>query len=681
VTIIPWQTKEVEMIIKWILSQKYFNSKKLTKTDLSPCIVNILFNRGYTSLISILDFLRPSLFDLYSPFLFKDMKKIVNRLENALKNGDKILLYGDYDADGISGTSLLYKVLKRFGFNVFVYIPTRDEGYGLHEEVVNKAANNGIKLIVTIDCGITAIEEVLLASSYQMDTIITDHHEPLSELPNALGILNPKIKDSGYPFRDLAGVGVVFKLIQALYKHFNYPRDLGTELDYLDIVALGTIADIVPLVGENRILVKYGLQLMSETKHAGIRALLRECGLEGKDIKCGHISYYVAPRINAPGRMDTAHLALNLFLEEDYEQALQLAKQLSNENRQRQMAEAEILKDAENMLSTAPVPEVIVLSSPNWNHGVIGIVASRLVERYQRPVFLIAEEKDLGKGSARGVSNYNVIEELTKHSTLLTKYGGHKQAAGFTIPIKNIKLFREGLIKSFRESGVLFQKNYLIDSVVSLDQLSFELQSELDQMAPFGLCNPAPILLTEGLLIKNIFTMGKDNEHLKLILEENNYAIEAVAFKKGEEFEKLKQIKKIDILYTLEFNVFHGNQKLQANIIDYRESNSYSLSEIACTEEYQLDGFSGELCLKNIFINRDILVELYKLLKKRINKDNILIWEPDLNNHNLLHMIKIFEELGIITWLAGTGPFILRLNAIKKTDLDRSLRFRVLSKK
>ena len=235
------------MIVKWSFSQGFKNITKQNEIDLSPCTVNILFNRGYTTLNDVLDFLRPSLFDLHSPFYFKDMENIVNRLDEALKKGEKILLYGDYDVDGISGTSLLYKVLKRFGFKVVVYIPTRDEGYGLHEEVIIKAANNDVKLIVTIDCGITSIEEVALASTYQIDTIITDHHEPLSELPNALGILNPKVKDSGYPFKELAGVGVVFKLVQALYKHFDYPEGLDAEIDYLDYVALGTIADIVQI--------------------------------------------------------------------------------------------------------------------------------------------------------------------------------------------------------------------------------------------------------------------------------------------------------------------------------------------------------------------------------------------------------------------------------------------------
>jgi len=669
------------MLIKWSLSQRYNNISKLPRIDLSPCTFNILFNRGYSSLNDILDFLRPSLFDLHSPFLFKDMKKVVNRFENALKNGEIILLYGDYDVDGISGTSLLYKVLKKIGFKVLVYIPTRDEGYGLHEEVIIKAANNGVKLIVTIDCGITALEEIYLASSYQIDTIITDHHEPLSELPKALAILNPKVKDSGYPFRDLAGVGVVFKLIQALHKHFSYQRDLGEEIEYLDLVALGTIADIVPLVGENRVFVKYGLEIMPKTKNVGMKALLKECGLEGKKIKSGHVSYYVAPRINAAGRMDTAHLALNLFLEEDYEKALQLAKKLTNENRQRQMAEAETLKDVENMLSSGPLPEVIVLSSPEWNHGVIGIVASRLVERYQRPVFLIAEENDLGKGSARGFSNYHVIEELTRLAPLLTKFGGHKQAAGFTIPVKNIDLFREGLLKSFRESGVSFQKNYVIDYVLPMEEINLKLQSELDQIAPFGPSNPAPVLMTEGLFIKNIITMGKENEHLKLILGNNNCEIEAVAFKKGKEFEKLKQMKKIDILYTLELNEFQGSQKLQANIIDYCESDTCCLSEIACAEEYCFGVINDRFYSNDVLINRDILVDFYKLLKKKTNYDNIIKWEPDLTNNNQFHMIKIFEELGIVSWLAGTGPFILKLNIINKTDLYQSLRFRVLCNK
>lgn len=670
----------------WNLSRKPIPcSQNLMDLGIHQSVISILWNRGYTSLDNILEYLRPSLFDLHSPFLFKDMQIVIDRIGKALNHKEKVLVYGDYDADGITGTSLIYKVLIRFGFNVIVYIPSRDEGYGLHKEIIEKAASNGVNLIITVDCGITALEEISLASSYGMDVIITDHHEPQNILPPAIGILNPKVEHSGYPFKYLAGVGVAFKLVQAIYRYFDYPvAEVGLEKDYLDLVALGTIADIVPLIGENRILTKYGLQVMEKTKHIGIRAIIEECGLSGKKLKSGQISFIVAPRINAAGRMDTARLALNLLLEDNYEEALAIAKELSKENFQRQCTEKEILKDAQNILSEGPLPEIIVLSSPNWNHGVIGIVASRLVEIYRRPVYLVSEDGEIGKGSARGIPGYHVLNELDKHSALLTKYGGHKQAAGFTLRVQNIDSLREGLTCSFIESGLTFKEQYNIDSIVTLGELGLNLHDELEQMAPFGMNNPAPLLMTESLEIKKIFTMGKENEHLKMILELNNHQVEALAFKKGNDLEQLSKMGKIDIIYSLEINNYMGEEKIQAVLKDYRQSiQDRCFSDAACSKaevSASLDNDLLEICSNDIILNRQMLVNLYQTLMNTTNENNIIYWLPDeADAQTQLNMVKIFEELELVSWLAGTGPFLLKPNSKEKTNLQSSLRFRMLS--
>lgn len=663
----------------WSLSQNNNSCYDfLDKSNIPQGIMNILWNRGYSSIESALEYLRPSLFDLHSPFLFKDMQKVIDRLEKALKYKEKVLVYGDYDADGITGTSLLYKVLKNFGFNIIVYIPSREEGYGLHKDVIDKAGSNNVALIITVDCGITAIEETILASTYGIDMIITDHHEPQEILPSALGILNPKVEDSGYPFKYLAGVGVAFKLVQALYSHFDYPQDeVGSEFEYLDLVALGTIADIVPLVGENRILAKYGLQIMENTIHTGLKALLYECGLNEKHLKAGQVSFILAPRINAAGRMDTARLALNLLLEEQYEDALVVAKQLSTENYQRQLTEKEILKEAEQILSLGPMPDVIVLSSPNWNHGVIGIVASRLVERFQRPVYLIAEEGEVGKGSARGIPDYHVLEELIKQDSLLSKYGGHKQAAGFTILIDNIAKFKEGLNISFKESGMSFQQRFNIDAIVPSEDISLSFQRELEQMAPFGAGNPAPLLLTQRLKIKKALTMGKEGEHIKLFLESKSNKLEAVAFKQGKELENIRGIEIIDIIYSLELNEYGGEKKIQAVLKDYRKASGNFLDEVACSTEDLVQNQSTEDRSTDSSLNRQMLVELYKGFKHLIDEDNIFLWNPQ--NKNELQMIKVFEELGLVRWLGGTDPYLIELTSKEKTDLQSSLRFRMLS--
>ena len=669
----------------WILSPKRCHpSRDLLETYFSETMTDILLNRGYTSTACILEYLRPSLFALHSPFLFKDMENIIQRLDRAHKHDEKILIYGDYDADGVTGTALLYKVFIKFGFNVVVHIPSREEGYGLHSEIITKAIENEVALIVTVDCGITALEEAELAAGQGVDLIITDHHEPLEALPMAVGILNPKVKDSGYPFEHLAGVGVAYKLVQALYSHFGYAIDgTASELEYLDLVALGTIADIVPLIGENRIIVKYGLQQMEHTIHTGLKALLEECGLGGKKLKSGQIAFTVAPRINAAGRMDTAHMALNLLLEEDLQEAENSAKDLSQENNLRQSIEKEIFIEIQKQLELEleKIPEVIVLSSPTWHHGVIGIVASRLVERYHRPVFLISEDGANGKGSARGISGYNIIKELQKQAYLLDKYGGHKQAAGFSLPIENIHLLKNGLNNSVQQHDLLLTARHHVESDVSWKDLNIHILEELEQMAPFGAGNPGPLLMTHGLQINKVVKIGRAGEHLKLILQQEQKTLEALAFRKGNEHEQLKSINNLDIIYFLESNFFSGEEKLQAIIKDYHDSVSTGLVEIACAEEDpEHHDFVWEVKQQEQVPSREMLADFYKSLKVLAQGTEYFCWQREHNNEDVeLDFIKIFEEIGLITWVGGTGPYYLKLNTIMKTDLNTSLRYKMLS--
>lgn len=664
----------------WSLSQKQL-SLEIAKEILSPSVAQILSKRGFTTIEDTLEYLRPSLFNLHSPFLFKDMRQIMLRLEKALELKEKILVYGDYDADGVTGTALIYKAFKNFGFNVLLHIPTREEGYGLHKDIIDKAAANSVTLIITVDCGITAIEETELASGYGIDLIITDHHEPPEILPAALGILNPKVKDSGYPFPHLAGVGVAYKLVQALFAHCQPDLSKHTELAYLDLVALGTIADIVPLIGENRILVKFGLKVMENSPNMGIKALLEECGLKNKKLKAGQVSFIIAPRINAAGRMDTARLALNLLLEEEYEEALALAKELSQENYRRQLTEKKIFQEAKEILLKEPLPAVIVLSSPHWHHGVIGIVASRLVECFHRPVYLIAEEGETGKGSARGIPGYHVYEELTKQASLLLKFGGHKQAAGFTLERSKINAFKESINESFVNSGLLYQKEYTIDAVLPCAEINLDLQKELAQMAPFGVGNPEPLLLTSNLTIKKLIAMGKEGEHLKLFLESGNHQLEAVAFRKGQALEELNNMKKIDMIYSLEANDYLGQERVQAVLKDYRQANGDSFTEAACSsEEPEIKPIIGFISNKNnhISLTRQNLVNFYKELRKAA-KTPFFSWQPNGDSKYQMECLKILEELGLVTWMGGTGPYLIRLNTAKKTDLQYSLRFRMLS--
>ncbi|MCO1600129.1 single-stranded-DNA-specific exonuclease RecJ [Desulfosporosinus nitroreducens] len=537
---------------------------------ISPVVSEILIQRGYQQPEEAIEFMRPTLLNLISPFCFCDMLKAVERLSLALERKEKVLIYGDYDVDGVTSTTLLYKVLIDLGLQAVAYIPHRqDEGYGLHSEAVERAAKAGVSVLITVDCGVTAVVEVELAKTLNIDVIITDHHEPLKVLPKAFAIINPKLENSGYPFRDLAGVGVAFKLAQALLQSLgNDETGIHSEIKLLDLVALGTIADLVPLIGENRVLVHYGLRQMEETNHPGLAALIEECGLKDKTLKAGQIGFMVAPRINAAGRMDSARAGLELLLTEDAERAGELARQLTQENQSRQETEKEILAEAISLLEREPLPRVIVLSTDHWHHGVVGIVASRLVERYYRPVFIISEDGEEAKGSARGIAGYPVLEQLSTQAHLLTKFGGHKQAAGFSLPAKNIEKLREGLNEqalAFDET--LFHEVLRIDSQVALDAVSGDLLRQLDLMAPFGFGNPGPVLASKEIPVHSLSTVGKDQSHLKFRFGSKG-ELEGIAFRLGERLNELKDKLTLDAAFVLDWNTFRGQENVQLMIKD-----------------------------------------------------------------------------------------------------------------
>ncbi|GAB6155317.1 single-stranded-DNA-specific exonuclease RecJ [Desulfosporosinus burensis] len=556
---------------------------------ISPVVTDILAQRGFREPEEAIEFLRPTLLNLLSPFCFKDMNKTVQRLSLAFVQKEKILIYGDYDVDGVTSTTILYKVLSDLGFQAVAYIPHRqDEGYGLHSEAIERAAKAGVGLLITVDCGITAVSEVRLAHTLKIDVIITDHHEPPDTLPEAFAILNPKVENSGYPFRDLAGVGVAFKLAQALLHSFgNQEVGIHTETQLLDLVALGTIADLVPLVGENRIFVQFGLRQMADTHHLGLLALLEECGLRnGSPLKAGQIGFMVAPRINAAGRMDSARAGLELLLTGDQERASELAHQLTLENQARQDVEKAILAEAIAMLECEPIPRVIVLSADHWHHGVIGIVASRLVERYYRPVFMIAEEGDEAKGSARGIAGYPVLEQLSTQAQLLIKFGGHRQAAGFSLLTADIGHFRAGLNEQalvFEET--LFQEVLKIDRQVSIEAVSADLLRQLEQMAPFGYGNPGPTLASQAIPVHSVSAVGKERSHIKFRFGAQGEQ-EGIAFRLGDRMNELKDKISLDAAFSLDWNTFRGRENVQLMIKDIQsEAQWSSVQEIAATND------------------------------------------------------------------------------------------------
>ena len=662
---------------------------------LSPVVSDILIQRNLQEPEKVVDFLRPTLLNLASPFCFTQMDRVVKRLGSALENREKVLVYGDYDVDGVTSTALLYKVLTDLGFQAVAYIPHRlEEGYGLHEAAIRRAAQADVKVIITVDCGITACSEVAVARELGLDVIVTDHHEPQEQLPQAYAILNPKVEGAGYPFRELAGVGVAFKVAQALLQTLGRTcKAIWTELELLDLVTLGTIADLVPLTGENRVIVKLGLSQMEKTLHPGLEALLAECGLENKPLKAGQIGFMVAPRINAAGRMDSAREGLELMLTEDPDRATELARLLTKENQERQETEKEILAEAIAMLEQAPLPRVIVLAADHWHHGVIGIVASRLVERYYRPVFMISEDGEEGKGSARGIPGYPVLEQLKTQAEILLNFGGHAAAAGFSLRRENIGRLRDGLNDQaavFEEA--LFREVLHIDRKTSIEEVSPGLLKELEQIAPFGFGNSGPVLAIQGLRVKSVRPVGKEQSHLKFSFGAQG-DVEGIAFRLGERLPELSQAGSLDAAFSLDWNTFQGAERVQMVIKDIQPQADWVSDQIAVqslarqeiaaaldNDEQNLWEAGSETDLRRMcgYLTRDQLIEVYRGLQKQAKETNpFSLALPAGDSSDYKQALKIFEELGFIRCLGGSETLTLELVPVKgKLDLNGSLRFR-----
>ncbi len=535
----------------------------------------ILLQRGIDCFDKARTYFRPEVEELHDPFLMKDMDKAVDRLHQALEKGERILVYGDYDVDGVSGSSLLYLILSRMvGSRVTYYIPDRiTEGYGLSRQAIQEYAEKGVSLILTIDCGVTAVDEIRFARERGVDVLVCDHHEPGDELPPAAAILDPKRPDCPYPFKELAGVGVGFKLMQALYQRLGL---VESELDeYLDIVAIGSCADIVPLIDENRILVRHGLDRINSNPRFGIKALLESSGIDRKEITVGLVVFVLAPRINAVGRMGDARRAVQLFTSQNLQQARTLAKELEKENKARRDVDETTFKEAleiiENQFDTVN-DYAFVLYKRDWHPGVIGIAASRIVERFYRPTIMISVVDGIGKGSARSIANFNVYEAIKQCSQHLITFGGHKYAAGLTIREENIPPFIEMFKEAARaqitpEDLVPIIK---IDCEVNLSDFDERLMRLLKLMGPFGPLNLRPVFVSRKLKVVGEPSVVGSN-HLKLNLEQNGVTMTAIGFNFADQAEEvLKNNGIIDCAYVLEENYWNGRKELQMRLKDIK---------------------------------------------------------------------------------------------------------------
>ncbi len=548
---------------------------------ISLLLSQLLINRGITQLELAKAFLAPDMTQLHDPFQFKDMKRAVERICQAIKNQEQVLIYGDYDVDGITSISLVIRVLGKYlPGKLLYYIPKRlDEGYGLHLSSLSKALSKGVSLIVTVDCGISAIEEADYLKSQGVDLIITDHHEAPSVLPDAYAIINPKAPSSGYPFQQLAGVGVAFKLLQAMTRY--YPDLEEKLLNNMDLVAFGTVADIVPLLGENRILVKYGLAKLQHTQNIGLQALLQTVGLKDREITTGHIGFILAPRINAAGRMGSSSNGVKLFITNDPLLAVDLAKDLEKENQTRQEIENIVLQDALAQIRAEPdlaEEHSLVLTGENWHLGVIGIVASKLVEIYNKPVILIGMDGEEGRGSGRSIPGFNLFNAIEACSQHLIRHGGHEYAAGITIARQSIASFKKAFqeiakARLTREDLAPFLK---VESLIDAHHLTLELTQELGKLAPYGPANPTPIFGCKAFHLIECKNVGENGKHIKIKLGKNNMVFDGIGFNMGAVQQELASTREVDVAFSLEENTWNGTSQVQLNLKDVIARGSYS---------------------------------------------------------------------------------------------------------
>ena len=540
------------------------------KRHITNLLASILVNRGIIDGEKINVFLNPTRKDFYNPFLMPDMEIAVKRIVKAIENKEKIMIYGDYDADGITSITVLKKYLNEIGLKTGEYIPNRlNEGYGLNKDAISKIYNDGYKLMITVDCGISGLEEVDYANSLGMEIIITDHHEPAEKLPEAIAVIDAKRKDNKYPFNQLAGVGVVFKLIQAISKELKLEEK--EYLKYLDLVCIGTISDIVPLVDENRVIAKLGLKLIEKTKNIGLKTLLNIADL--KKIDSNAISFGVAPRINACGRMGFQEEALQLFLTEDSGEATKIAKRLVQFNQERQAKEKQIFEEViEKIEKDDKDKKCIVLAEENWHHGVIGIVASKITEIYYKPSILICLEGDKGKGSGRSVPGFDLYTALTKCSDYIEKFGGHSMAIGITIKKENFEKLKEAIEKYAQESNISDIMPIInIDKEINLKNINIEEVKSLELLEPFGEANKMPLFLLRNLKIDSIRALS-GGKHLKLTLKQDNNIVDAIGFNMGDLSKEYLLGDKVDVVGTIEINSFGNKENIQINLKDIRKA-------------------------------------------------------------------------------------------------------------
>lgn len=667
-----------------------------SELGISETIAKLLCNRGYNDPRDAERFLKNEESILHDPLTLKDAPEAIARIEKAIEQKEKIVIYGDYDVDGVTAVSMMWLYLRSRGADVGYYIPSRSgEGYGLSKVAINSLAKQGISLIITVDTGITANEEAVHAASVGVDMVITDHHECRADLPCAIAVVNPHRPDCPYPFKELAGVGVVFKLLCAC-EILRERKSGGSDIDgvrricyeYADLAAIGTVADVMPIADENRLIVAMGLRMIAETRRPGLAALIeassnpsgvvssgtRTAAQRKRKITSNYIGYGIAPRLNAAGRMCSATIAVKLLLAEDTQTAAQLAEELCEINRQRQIEENRIAEQAYKKIEKSfdfSKNKVIVLQDDNWQQGIIGIVSSRITEKFGLPSVLISFDgstrgyscdDDAGKGSGRSVKGMNLVDALTECEDLLVKFGGHELAAGLTIERSNVPAFikriNEYAEKNLRDEDLVVSLD--ADCKVDLSDITMGFATDLYHLEPFGVSNPVPTFVSYDLKISRIVSIS-GGKHTKLILTDGNNTICAMYFNMPVSRFPLHEGEYADVLYSVDINEFQNNRSVQMILLDIRMSKSSSENMEHLKERYEQVKAGGEFDPSENFVpDRDDFALVYTVLRRecRMGHDALSIRTilslvnaadsgRDINYVKLMYMLRIFSELRI----------------------------------
>lgn len=659
---------------KWVFPEidKQTATSLAEECNIEPFLALMISGRGYTDPFSVDEFLSRDMLEL-DPFSFPDMEKAAQRVDKAVRLGEKILIYGDYDCDGVTSTSLLYLFLKSIDANVNYYIPSRKEGYGMSVDRVKALAEQGVKLIITVDNGISAISEIDIANQLGIDVVVTDHHLPKDTLPDAVAIVDPHRSDSQMDFKDFAGVGVAFALVVALSG--KAPEIMLRE--YADLVALGTVADVMPLRCENRSIVWAGVKKINRDASIGIKALMAASGARFGEITSGTLAFTAAPRINAAGRLGDASRAVKMLTETSYAAAMQIAAELDDENKRRQQIEKEIADAAAKQVLDKKLyhKRVIVVAGENWHEGVLGIAAARLAERFERPVILLSREKgeENYKGSARTVGDFSIFNAINACSDLLVKFGGHDKAAGLTVSDEKLNEFCIAIDKWAREKDLPIPV-INIDCRLNPAAAVPDLVYTLSPLEPFGTENPKPVFALLGMKVVSINSIG-NGKHIRIIASKNDVTVAMVMFGMSKELFAYTEGELLDFAVTLELKEFQGEEQLSIFVKDVRPSGVLEndiIKDMYLYDAYVNDTLSGEDA-KKLWFDRNELARVYKAIKSGItNIQRLKNSAHEFSASKIAVMIEVMEELGLAYTTGVLNEQKVFLRDCAKVDLDNS---------